>query len=195
MTNGNCIVVPAAYYINEKTGGKVYDLAFMRSYYERAIETLVNRSTPTPFGATSLEYIVIPARGYFTDDNEIVYDLEAMQEEFETEIKELTIGEKYGRKCDITGEGMLDGFYIEFSAPDSPSYIANESDLVAFIRKVEIQEALDDNDEQRAEDMRMAKADELKNLWYEQELYYWTEWTDEDDMQYQMINGELVKIQ
>ena len=188
-------MVPAPYHINEKTGGKVYDLSFMRSYYERSIKMLTNRSTPAPFGIPSDEYIVIPTMGYFDDNSQIVYDLEAMQVEYGARVKELTIGEKYGRKCDITGEGMLDGFYLEYSAPDSPSYIANESDLIAFIRKVEIQEAKDDNDEQRAEDMLMAKAEELKTLWYEQDLYFWTEWTDEDDMQYQMINGELVKIE
>lgn len=194
MSNGNYIVVPAPYHTNEKTGGKVYDLAFMRANYERSIKKLMSGSAPDPFGLRSREYIVVPVMGYF-ENGVAQYDLEAMQEEYGDKVKELTIGEKYGRKCDITGEGMLDGFYLEYSAPDSPSYIANESDLIAFIRKVEIQEAKDDNDEQRAEDMLMAKAEELKTLWYEQELYYWTEWTDEDDMQYQMINGELVKIQ
>lgn len=81
----------------------------------------------------------------------------------------------YARKCDITGEGMDEGFCIG----DGEMYIKYEEDLIKHLR--EIEEEKDVTDEW------------LMSDWYQAGYYYWTEW-DDSDHQYAEVDGELVDI-
>jgi len=80
--------------------------------------------------------------------------------------------EKYARKCDITGEGMNEGWV----ADNGVMYFANEEDALQWCVECgykDIQEAYDD------------------------EAIYWTDWYgDESDWMYiQLPSGELVEIE
>lgn len=89
--------------------------------------------------------------------------------------------EKFARKCDITGEGMNEGFYV-----NDEIYISKEEDLIKWLRgknflTAENIPANDFNDE------------DLKEWAFYEEIYYFTEWDDEEDFQYQIINGVLTE--
>lgn len=85
--------------------------------------------------------------------------------------------EKFARKCSATSEGMNDGYvYL-----DGDMYFKYEKDLVAHLRGL-----CEDNNELSDEFL-------LKES-YDLEEYYYTEWNDEDDYEYQMINGILTEI-
>jgi hypothetical protein len=84
---------------------------------------------------------------------------------------------KFARKCSVTSEGMNDGYvYL-----DGDMYFKYEKDLVAHLRGL-----CEDNNELSDEFL-------LKES-YDLEEYYYTEWDDEDDYEYQMINGILTEI-
>ena len=95
--------------------------------------------------------------------------------------------EKYARKCDITGEGMNEGYCLM----DGQMYIKYEEDLIKHLRDVEKEENPEydkDISEGRLTD------DFLLSDYYESEYYYWTEWECEEDIQYKEINGVLTLI-
>lgn len=85
--------------------------------------------------------------------------------------------ETYARKCDITGEGMNEGFCI----CDGEMYIKYEKDLIAHLREIE---PLD----------QYVSDEWLKEDYYNAEYYYWTEW-DDDDHQYAVIGDKLIEIE
>jgi hypothetical protein len=78
---------------------------------------------------------------------------------------------KYARKCDITNEGMNEGFCIL----DGLMYIKYEKDMLQHI--------LDETDYDTIEEA------------YEDDYFYWTEWECESDLQYEEINGVLIEIE
>lgn len=68
--------------------------------------------------------------------------------------------ERYARRCDATNKGMNEGFCFG----DGDMYFANEDDAFDYAIKIGykgLQDAFDD------------------------EAYYWTEWYDQDDIEYQ----------
>lgn len=74
----------------------------------------------------------------------------------------------FARKCDITGEGMNEGWVFG----DGEQYAKNESDALIIAKSYgyeSLQEAYDDD------------------------CGYWTEWED-DDHQYALVDGKLVEI-
>jgi hypothetical protein len=76
-----------------------------------------------------------------------------------------TEGEQFARQCDVTGEGMNEGFCF-----DDIHYFKYEKDAAAHAKKQgykNLQQAFDD------------------------EAYYYTEWYDKEDMEYIVINGKL----
>lgn len=80
--------------------------------------------------------------------------------------------EKFARKCSITSEGINKGYVIG----DGDFYIKDDS---ALAEKYILENT-------KYKDIYDAYADEF---------YYWTEWEDEDDYQYEMINGVLNEIE
>ena len=79
-------------------------------------------------------------------------------------------GIKYARKCDITGEGMNEGYCIQ----DGMMYIKGHHDMLQHIT--------DETDFETIEEA------------YDEEYYYYTEWKDEDEYEYIEINGVLTEI-
>jgi hypothetical protein len=79
-------------------------------------------------------------------------------------------GKKYARQCSITGEGMNEGWVFG----DGEEYVKYEQDAVNLLKEYWY-ESLEDA--------------------YKNNAVYWTSWEDEDDYQYQMINGQLEEIQ
>jgi len=94
----------------------------------------------------------------------------------------------YARQCDITGEGMNEGYCIN----DGLMYIKYEKDMIVHLREVEKEGNLEyDKDvaEGRLTD------DWLMEDYYKADYHYWTEWECEDDLQYKEVNGELIEIE
>jgi len=94
----------------------------------------------------------------------------------------------YARQCDITGEGMNEGYCVQ----DGLMYIKYEKDMIKHIREVEkdgnIEYEKDVAEGRLTDDWLMAD-------YYEAEYHYWTEWECEDDLQYKEVNGELIEIE
>lgn len=78
-------------------------------------------------------------------------------------------GTKYARQCSKTGEGMNEGWVFG----DGEEYAKYEADAIELAKEYGY--------------------DSLEDA-YEDNGGYWTSWEDEDDYQYQMINGQLEEI-
>jgi len=83
-------------------------------------------------------------------------------------------GQYYARKCDITGEGMYEGWVVS----GGETYIKYESDAIEYCRKhwnQTLQEAYDESEKNGGDS------------------FYWTSWEDdESDYQYRFVNGVLI---
>ena len=79
----------------------------------------------------------------------------------------------FARRCDVTGEGMNEGFCIG----EGEMYIKHESDLIAHLRTLDWEFA----DGKRPKDIE--SDDELRELLYDVEYFYHTYWED-DEMEY-----------
>lgn len=77
-------------------------------------------------------------------------------------------GQKFARKCSVTGEGMGDGYVFR----DGDEYFSTEH--LALIK------------------VKALGYSSIKEAYLNGEIY-WTEWED-DDYQYIVKNGELVEI-
>ena len=94
----------------------------------------------------------------------------------------------YARQCDITKEGMNEGYCIQ----DGHIYIKYVEDMIKHLREVEKKGNLEydkDISEGRLTD------DFLLNDYYNADYYYWTKWECESDLQYKEVNGKLIEIQ
>lgn len=76
---------------------------------------------------------------------------------------------KFARQCTITGKGMNEGWVFG----DGQDYAKHESGAI-----------------QLAKQYGYASLEDA----YEDDGGYWTSWEDEDDFQYQMIDGTLIDI-
>ena len=85
----------------------------------------------------------------------------------------------YARQCDITGEGMNEGYCIQ----DGLMYIKYVEDMIKHLRELDVELSL-----------RTPLDEELLNVYYDDDYYYWTEWECEDDLQYEEINGKLIEL-
>jgi len=86
-------------------------------------------------------------------------------------IEEVVKGDKYARKCDKCGQGMNEGFCIY----EGEEYYCSDKCLHSVYSK-SVWEGMYD-----AEDIGNSPS-------------YWTQWEDEEDYQYQIINGILEEI-
>lgn len=94
---------------------------------------------------------------------------------------------KYARKCDVTNEPMNEGYCIQ----DGLMYIKYEKDLIKHLRDVEKEGNLEydkDVSEGRLTD------EWLLQDYYQADYYYWTEWEDESDFQYELVDNKLIEI-
>ena len=77
---------------------------------------------------------------------------------------------KFARKCNVTNQGMNKGWVIN----DGIDYVSKEEDAIAI-----------------CSDAGYSSMEEA----FEDEFIYYTEWTDKEDYQYKLINGELIEIE
>jgi len=93
----------------------------------------------------------------------------------------------WSRQCDITGEGMNEGYCIQ----DGLMYIKHDKDMINHIREVERKH----NPEY---DILVSKGeitdDSLLNDYCEADYYYWTEW-ELDDIQWEEVDGKLIDFE
>ena len=85
---------------------------------------------------------------------------------------------KYARRCDITGEGMNDGYVVG----DGEMHIKCEKDLITLLRSWNV-----DEDNELSDEYILAESYKLAE-------YYWTEWECPTDLQYEEVNGKLIEI-
>jgi len=85
-------------------------------------------------------------------------------------------GNYYARKCDITGEGMYEGWVLN----GGEMHFKYESDLRAYLSKHWGQTLEEVFAECESDDS---------------DLCYWTSWEEEDDYQYRLVNGVLVDLE
>jgi len=85
---------------------------------------------------------------------------------------------KYARRCDITGEGMNEGYIVD----EGMMHVKYEKDLIALIRSW----GVDENNE-LSDDFILSES-------YENGEYYWTSWECPTDLQYEEVNGKLIEI-
>jgi hypothetical protein len=76
---------------------------------------------------------------------------------------------KWARKCSVTGKGMNEGFCFA----DGQDYAIDEESALKLAKEY--------------------GHDTLKEA-YEDDVYYYTEWEDEDDYQYVEIDGNVIDI-
>jgi hypothetical protein len=87
-------------------------------------------------------------------------------------IKEEVKGDKYARKCDKCGDGMNDGYLVY----GGDEYYCSAECLHQVYTPKEWKEMYEESEENGGNDN------------------YWTQWEDESDFVYQIINGELQEI-
>ena len=84
----------------------------------------------------------------------------------------------FARKCDATGKGMNEGYCVL----DGHKYFSEEKYLIEFLREGDTNSA-------------NVSDKELLEEAYKNEVYYYTEWENQDDYQYMAFeNGELIEI-
>jgi hypothetical protein len=81
--------------------------------------------------------------------------------------------EKYARMCDITNKGMNKGFCVQ----DGLLYIKEDEDMIKHLREVFTSFTDEYGDEIKASDL---DDDELMEMAYEEDYYYYTEWDELD---------------
>tara|TARA_Y100001973_G_C5135480_1_gene300079 strand:+ start:785 stop:1069 length:285 start_codon:yes stop_codon:yes gene_type:complete len=86
----------------------------------------------------------------------------------------------YPRQCNITGEGMEEGFCFG----DGAYYIKYESDFLKHLRTLE--------KESNSNKAINLSDEELREKYYNEGFYYWTEWQELDDEVNYTLEGEEV---
>lgn len=83
--------------------------------------------------------------------------------------------ERYARLCDVTGQGMNEGWCWG----DGSFYTATKEDTIKELRS-DINDGAYDFDEFGKETLLKMSDDELMTYAYENDVFYWTEWYDEE---------------
>ena len=93
----------------------------------------------------------------------------------------------WARKCDISGEGMDEGYCIN----DGDMYIKHEKDMLEWLRSKEWE-----FENEYGLMINISKLDDYDLLeWaFNDEVFYWTEWFEKEDVQYKEIGGKLIKL-
>ena len=81
-------------------------------------------------------------------------------------IEEVVKGDKYARSCNCCGKGMNEGYFADYEYFCSDECLYTEFPPTIWAKVTEENE----------------------------DSYYWTQWEDESDYQYQIIDGEITSI-
>ena len=95
---------------------------------------------------------------------------------------------KYARKCDITSEGMNEGYCIQ----DGMMYIKHKKDMIKHLRELDF---CFEDEEGNPIDVNSFSDSDLIEWSYNDEYHYWTDWECPDDIQYVEVNGFLINIE
>lgn len=104
-------------------------------------------------------------------------------EEWEVELIRENPAERiyHARKCDISGEGMDEGYIID----DGFMYIKYKKDMMKHLYDIFKSEYPDT-------DISTISEEYLENKYCtEEDYYYWTEWHEEDDIDYVEVDGKV----
>lgn len=97
---------------------------------------------------------------------------------------------KFARKCDVTGQGMNEG-YVWF---DGTYYTSTEEITIKEMRS-DIAEGGLDFDEIGSEELLKLSDDELLQYGYDNGIFYYTEWEDKEDFEwYEDENGNIIEL-
>jgi hypothetical protein len=90
-------------------------------------------------------------------------------------------------QCDISGEGMNEGYCIN----DGGMYIKYEKDMVEWLRSKDWE-----FENEYGLIINVAKLDDYDLLEWalNDEIYHWIEWLEKEDIQYKEIDGKLIKL-
>ena len=93
----------------------------------------------------------------------------------------------WARQCDVSGEGMDEGYCID----DGQMYIKYKKDMVEWLRSKEWE-----FENEYGLIINISKLDDYDLLeWaFNDEVFYWTEWFEKEDVQYKEIGGKLIKL-
>ena len=93
----------------------------------------------------------------------------------------------WARQCDVSGEGMDEGYCID----DGQMYIKYKKDMVEWLRSKEWE-----FENEYGLIINVVKLDDYDLLeWaFNDEIFYWTEWFEKEDVQYKEIDGKLIKL-
>ena len=111
------------------------------------------------------------------------------------------MSKKYARQCDITSEGMNEGwvwgdgnFYTKYER-DTLNECRNDRNSILFWAKRHTIDDIIDSDDWKEFADAIARArvnedtdEDLLLIGYQTSYLYYTEWEDEDDFQYEEIN-------
>lgn len=94
----------------------------------------------------------------------------------------------WAKQCDITGEGMNEGFCID----GGHMHIKYEKDMIEWLKSKDWE-----FENEYGLLINIAKLDdfELLECAFNDEIYLWTQWFEKEDVQYQEISGKLIEIE
>jgi hypothetical protein len=94
----------------------------------------------------------------------------------------------WARQCDVTLEGMNEGYCID----DGMMYVKYEKDMLEWLRSKDWEF---ENEGGVYVDVNKFESQELLEWAYNEEIYYWTEWFEKEDVQYSEVGGKLIEIE
>lgn len=94
---------------------------------------------------------------------------------------------KYARKCDITGEGMNEGYCIQ----DGLMYIKYEKDMIKHLREMVF---CFEDEEGNIIDVNSFSDSDLIEWAYNDKYHYWTDWFDtiDEEDEWYTEDGSLI---
>ena len=84
--------------------------------------------------------------------------------------------EKFARRCDITGRGVNEGYVFG----DGELFFAEREDLIRHLNKLDWEDA----NGNRSKDIDEDNVDELLEFFYNEDMYYYTEYDEVDEDEY-----------
>lgn len=96
--------------------------------------------------------------------------------------------ERYARQCSITEEGMNQGWYDE----DEGMYFKYKKDAVKYIKGLMLNTFESEGDSAFDID-KYKKDDDILDVGYNHYNTYWTSWECETELQYKLVDGELIE--
>jgi len=96
--------------------------------------------------------------------------------------------ERYARQCSISDEGMNEGWIDE----DTGVYFKYKKDVLKYIKDLMLNTYESEGDSIFDID-KYKKDDDIVDVGYEHFNTYWTSWECETDLQYKLVDGELIE--